>query len=102
MRNKRRAAPSVSPPPWGADAARRRPWGRSYASKLLTWSAQQALTQNVFVLKSAAAQDQLLWRAVPQGESSNAFNGRVPEPMSLALAAAALGGLALTRRRRTR
>lgn len=56
----------------------------------------------MFVLTSATAQDQLLWRAVPQGESSNAFNGRVPEPMSLALAAAALGGLALTRRRRTR
>ena len=29
LRNKRRAAPSVSPPPRGADAARRWPWGRS-------------------------------------------------------------------------
>lgn len=73
-----------------------------YATKLLTWSAHQSLTQNVFVLKSTTAQDQLLWRAVPQGESSNAFTGRVPEPMSLALVAAALGGLALTRRQRTR
>ena len=69
---------------------------------MLAFSAQQALTQNVFVLQSATAQDQLMWRTVPQGQSSNAFSGRVPEPMSLALVAAALGGLALTRRRRTR
>ena len=73
-----------------------------YATKPLTWFTQQALTQNVFVLTSATAQDQLLWRAVPRGKSSNAFTGRVPEPMSLALVAAALGGLALTRRRRRR
>ena len=43
-----------------------------------------------------------MWRTVPQGQSSNTFSGEVPEPMSLALVAAALGGLALTRRRRTR
>ncbi len=73
-----------------------------YATKLLAFSARQALTQNVFVLTSATAQDPLMWRTVPQGQHSNAFRGGVPEPTSLALVAAALGGLALTRGRRRR
>jgi hypothetical protein len=74
----------------------------AYATALLSSSANQGLTQNVYVLKSATAQDQLMWRTARPGEPNNAFNTPVPEPMSLALVAAALGGLALTRRRRAR
>ena len=71
-----------------------------YATSLLALSARQAPTQNVFVLKSASSQDQLLWRSMRPGEPSNATNGQVPEPMTLALVAAALGGLAVVRWRR--
>ena len=72
----------------------------AYATSLLALSAQQALTQNVFVLKSASSQDQLVWRTVRPGEPSNATIGQVPEPLTLALVAAALGSLAVVRRRR--
>jgi hypothetical protein len=72
----------------------------AYATSLLALSAQQALTQNVFVLKSASNQDQLLWRSMRLGEPSNATTGQVPEPLTLALVAAALGGLAVVRWRR--
>jgi hypothetical protein len=74
----------------------------SYATTLLASSANQALTQNVYVLKSATQQDQLVWRTLRPGETNNVSTGQVPEPMSLALVAAALGGLALVRRRRVR
>ncbi|MBT9488490.1 MAG: PEP-CTERM sorting domain-containing protein [Rubrivivax sp.] len=65
------------------------------ASALLAASQNWTNALDLWVLASSTAQDQLVWRTSPGNTGQD-----VPEPASLALVSLALGGLALSRRRR--
>jgi hypothetical protein len=65
------------------------------ATALLAASQSWANVLDLWVLASPTAQNQLIWRTSPVNTGQD-----VPEPASLALVSLALGGLALSRRRR--
>ena len=64
------------------------------ANDFLAGATNQVNQLDLWVLQSPVHQDQLIWRARPDRSND------IPEPASLALTVAALGGLGLSRRRK--